>query len=176
MRRGTAALAVALLTTLAACSTAQPPPTALNAAATRLDADPVRAAIRGAADTFAYPESVQNRPQEAAIAVAQLEFIAVEIMAGRTSINFSGIVGPALQSGRFEVRNYLGIAQDAPSQPVIDSLLATPPALGNTAIFTAGPAETMRRLAALPRLAQANSATAIARQQMEFGPPEFPDL
>lgn len=176
MRGGTAGLAILLLASLAACGTAQPPPTALNAAATRLDADPVRAAIRGAADTFAYPESVQGKPQEAATAVAQLEFIAVEIMAARTSINFSGIVGPALQSGRFEVRNYLGIAQNAPSQAVIDALLAVPPALGNAAMFTAGPAETMRRLADMPRLPQANSATAVARQQMEFGPPEFPDL
>jgi hypothetical protein len=176
MRRHATGLALALLASLAACGSPQPPQTTLNAAATRLDTDPIRAAIRGAADTFAYPESVQNRPQEAATAVAQLESIAVEIMAGRTSINFSGIVGPALQGGRFEVRNYLGIAQDAPPQAVIDAMLATPPALGNAAIFTAGPAETLRRLSSMPRLAQANSATAVARQQMEFGPPEFPDL
>jgi hypothetical protein len=169
-------LAVAVLAALAGCGAPQPPQTSLNAAATRLDADPVRAAIRGAADAFAYPETLQNRPQEAATAVSQLEFIAVEIMAGRTSLDFSGIVGPALQSGRFEVRNYLGIAQNAQPQSVIDALLATPPYLGDPSIFTLGPAETLRRLSAMPRLPQANSATAVARQQMEFGPPEFPDL
>lgn len=169
---GVALLALAML---AACST-PPPPATLTPAASRLDTDPVRAAIRGAADAFAYPESLAGRPEAAAIAVAQLEFLAVEIMANRTSLRLSGIVGPALQAARTEVRGYLGIPESAPSQPVIDALLATPPNLSQPALFPAGAAETLRRLSAMPRLPQANTGTAIARQQMEFGPPEFDSL
>ncbi|MDB5370502.1 MAG: hypothetical protein JWP20_2060, partial [Roseomonas sp.] len=133
----------------------------------------VRADIRGAADAIAYPETLAKLPQEAATAVAQVEFLAVEIMAKRTSLNLSGIVGPALQAARNEMREYLGIAADAPPQAVIDALLTTPPALSQPALFTAGPQETLRRLSAMPRLPQANTATAMARQQMEFGPPEW---
>lgn len=177
-RRGRMAvfLAAPLAVALAGCTAPSPPPTALTPAATRLDADPMRAAIRGAADAFAYPEAMRGKPQEAAIAVAQLEFITTEIGAGRTTIDFTGIVAPALETGRFEARRYLGIPQDAPPQAVINALLATPPDLSQSAIFTAGPAETLRRLSDMPRMPQANAATATARQQMEFGPPEFPDL
>ncbi|MBO1079044.1 hypothetical protein [Roseomonas haemaphysalidis] len=170
MRR--AGVALLLLASLAACAT-PPPPATLPPAASRLDADPVRAAIRGAADAFAYPESLAGRPEAAAIAVAQLEFLAVEVMANRTSLRLSGIVGPALQAARVEVRDYLGIAPGAAPQAVIDALLATPPDLSRPTLFTAGPAETLRRLSAMPRLPQANTGTAIARQQMEFGPPEL---
>jgi hypothetical protein len=173
--RWTGPATLVLLALLAGCSTPAPQ-TSLNPAATRLDADPVRAAIRGAADSFAYPETLANRPQEAATAVAQLEFLAVEIMAKRTNIEFSGIVGPSLQAARSEMRDYLGIASTAQPQAVIDALLSVPPNLSRADIFTAGPAETLRRLSEMPRLAQANTASAMARQEMEFGPPEWMDV
>ncbi len=171
-----AAVFLAALVGLAACASQHPPPVALSATATQLDADPMRAAIRGAADAFAYPETLEGKPREAAIAVAQLEFIAAEIGAGRTNIDFTGIVAPTLAAGRYEVRNYLGIPQNAQPQAVIDALLATPSDLSHPSLFTAGPAETLRRLSDMPRMPQANAGTATARQQMEFGPPEFPDL
>jgi hypothetical protein len=161
----------ALLLALTAC--AAPPVATLPPAAVRLDYDPLRAAIRGAADAFAYPETLTNRPQDAAIAVAQLEFLAVEMLAPRQNMNFSGIIGPALQAGRYEVREWLGVPQSTPSQAVIDALTANPPDLARPAIFSAGPAETLRRLSAMPRLPQANTATAAARQELEFGPAEF---
>jgi hypothetical protein len=170
MRR--AGFSLLLMAGLAACGTPVAPPVALSPAATTADSDPMRAAIRGAADAFAYPESLDGKPDQAAVAVAQLEFLANEIPAGRTTIELSGIVGPALQTGRREVRQYLGIAPQAPAQAVIDALLATPPNLAQPALFTLGTAETRRRLSDMPRLPQANAATAMARQQMEFGPPE----
>ncbi|MDB5369914.1 MAG: hypothetical protein JWP20_1472 [Roseomonas sp.] len=161
-------VALGLLSLLAGCTT-PPPQTTLTQAATRLDSNPVRAAIRGAATVFADPGSVAGKPREAAIAVAQLEFLAVEIMAKRTNLDLSGIVGPSLQGARSEVRDYLSIPAPAAPQEVIDALLATPPALAQPAIFTAGPEETLRRLSALPRLPQANAATSMALEQMEFG-------
>jgi hypothetical protein len=165
-----------LLGALGACGTPPPPPARLPPAARQLEADPVRAAIRGAADAFAYPESLAGQPQVAATAVAQLEFLAVEIMAGRTSLNLSGIVGPALQAARSEVRGYLGIPESAAPQAVIDALSANPPDLSQPALFPAGAAETLRRLSSMPRLPQANTGTAMARQEMEFGPPSEFDV
>jgi hypothetical protein len=155
---------------LAGC--AAPPPATLPPAAMRTDYDPLHAAIRGSADAFAYPETLINRPREAAIAVAQLEFLAVEMMTPRRSLDFSGIIAPALQSARYEVRAWLGIPGSAPPQAVIDALTANPPQLAQPALFTAGPEETLRRLSAMPRLPQANTATAAARQELEFGPPD----
>jgi hypothetical protein len=137
-----------------------------------LDYDPMRAAIRGAADAFAYPETLANQPREAAIAVAQLEFLAVEMMLPRHNLEFSGIIAPGLQAARHEVRAWLGVPQAAAPQAVIDALTANPPALSQPALFTAGPEETLRRLSAMPRLPQANTATAAARQELEFGPPD----
>ncbi|MBO1073759.1 hypothetical protein [Roseomonas marmotae] len=158
-----------MLLALAGCTTS-PPPLVLPPAAASLDPDPVRAAIRGAQAAFADPAALAGRPREAAVAVAQLEFLSVEIMAGRTSIDLSGIIGPALEAARHEVRGQLGIPDSAPPQAVIDALLAEPPALAQPAIFTLGPEETLRRLSSLPRLPQANAATLAARTDMEFGP------
>lgn len=167
MRRGAAAAALTLLA-LAGCT--PPAPATLPPVASQLDYDPMRAAIRGAADAFAYPEALANRPREAAIAVAQLEFLAVEMMTPRRNLDFSGIIAPGLQAARYEVRSWLGIPHSAPPQAVIDALTANPPQLSQPALFTAGPDETLRRLSAMPRLPQANTATAAARQELEFGP------
>ena len=169
MRRGVAAAALALLA-LAGCTAA--PTVTLPPVAAQAGYDPFRAAIRGAADAFAYPEALANRPREAAIAVAQLEYLATEMMMPRRSLNFSGIVAPSLQAARYEVRSWLGISQSAPPQAVINALTANPPDLSDRAIFTAGPEETLQRLSHMPRLPQANAATAAARQELEFGLPD----
>jgi hypothetical protein len=169
MRRGTAVAALAMLA-LAGCTAA--PQATLPSAAAQAGYDPLPAAIRGAADAFAYPETLANRPREAAIAVAQLEYLATEMMLPRRNLDFSGIVAPALQAARYEVRGWLGVPQSVPPQAVIDALTANPPQLSQPALFTAGPDETLRRLSAMPRLPQANTATAAARQELEFGLPD----
>lgn len=143
-------------------------PPAANASAV----DPVPAAIRTTADAFAYPETLANRPRETGIVVAELEYLAVEMMSPQRSLDFSGIIAPGLQAARHEVRTWLGIPNSAAPQAVINALTANPPALDQPALFTAGPQETLRRLSALPHLPQANTATAAARQDLEFGPPD----
>lgn len=165
-------MAAAGLALLALAGCAAQPATTLPSAAAQAGYDPLPAAIRGAADAFAYPEALANKPAEAAVAVAQLEYLATEMMTPRRSLDFSGIIAPALQSARHEVRAWLGIPQGAPAQAVIDALTANPPQLSQPALFTAGAGETLRRLSAMPRLPQANTATAAARQELEFGLPD----
>lgn len=182
MRRRDAMLLLA--GAVAACA-APPQPLLLPPQARRLAADPLEAALRGAADAFSYPGRLQGQPARAAIAVAQLEYLAVEIPAGRSTRDLGGIIGPALQAARYEVRQYAGIAPDAPPQAVIDALMAAATAPGGDAaapaqlpgnLFPAGGAETWRRLAAMPRLPQANTATVTALRHWEFGPPESFDM
>ncbi|MDJ0389472.1 hypothetical protein QMO56_15245 [Roseomonas sp. E05] len=177
MRRG--AIFAGLFLALAGCATPVPP-LRLPAAAVGQAQDPLEAALRGAAAAFASPGSLRGQPARAALAVAQLEFLAVEIPAGRSSREFGSLAAPGLQAARYEVRGTLGIPSDAPPQAVINALTAAAAAPGAEAaaaqlppaLFPAGGAETWRRLATLPRLPQANAATQRALRQWEFGPPQ----
>lgn len=172
-----------LLAALAALSSCATPvaPLSLPPAASRTSPYPLEAALYGAADAFAAPRRLEGRPAAAALAVAQLEFLAVEIPAGRHFRPLGSLVGPALQAARHDVRDYLGIPQEAAPQAVIDALAAAAtvpggdpaaPAQLPAALFPQGGAEVWRRLSALPRLPQANAATQMAVRQWEFGPPQ----
>jgi predicted small lipoprotein YifL len=181
-RRRMAALAVLGLL-LASCGP-MAPPLNLPPAANRLSQDPTSAALHGAAEAFSDPSRLQGRPGQAAIAVAQLEYLAVEIPSGR-DLRQWGIVAPALQGARGEVRRYLGIPDAAPPQAVIDALTAAAsapagdavaPASLPPALFPAGGTEVWHRLAALPRLPQANAATSLALRSWEFGPLDVMDF
>lgn len=181
MRRCSAVLLAAVLAACAA--TPQSPPVLLPAAAARGAPSPQAAALRGSAEAFASPDRLQGRPALAAIAVAQLEWLAAEIPSGRDLRDW-GYAGPALLSARHEVRAWLGVLQQAPPQAVVDALVAAAtvpggdpaaPAALPPALFPAGGGETWRRLAAMPRLPQANSATAMALRSFEFGPIEHYD-
>ncbi|MFC3124792.1 hypothetical protein ACFOD4_06935 [Pseudoroseomonas globiformis] len=128
-----------------------------------LSADPLEAAIRGAADFF--ETSYQGDPAWAARAVAQLEYLAVEIPAGRSSRDLGAMVGPALLSARHVLRSTLGIPQQDPPQAVIDRMEAI-------ALNRASNPDLAQRLMALPRLPQVNSATQMTLRDWEFGPPQ----
>lgn len=139
--------------------------------------DPTRSAILNTAYVFAAPTSVHGQPAAAARAVAQLEYLAVEIPGGPRWVGVNPVVGVELGRARAEARGLLGIASDAPPQAVIEGLYAAGRALragdGATAerslnphIFTAGPAATLRRLAALPPMPRANFATSLAQSEM----------
>ena len=175
---GTASLFTLLV--MAGCAPAGPPgPTAtLPPDAVQGAGDPTRAAIIGAAYVFGSPGSVAGRPAEAARAVAQYEYLAVEIPTGARWVGFSPLVGTELVRGREEVRGAIGISPAAPPQAVIDALYTASRALraGDGAaaerilaapLFQPGGSATLQRLAALPLVPRANVATSLAASELD---------
>lgn len=167
-------LMLALLPALAGCAAQGPmqsavlPPDAVVGAG-----DPANAAILGAQGAFGNPSSIAGNPAAAALAIAQLQYLAVEIPTGSRWKEFSPIVGQRLQGAATEVRDAIGVAPASPPQAVIDTLFAARRALlaGNTAgaatalnttVYPAGGTATLARLSALPPLPQAANATAAA--------------
>jgi len=176
MRR-TAVLALPLA--LLACVPAGPAPpgASLPPGAVQGAGDPARGAILSTAYVFGTPSSVAGRPDAAATAVAQLEYLAVEIPTGARWAYFSPTVGLALRDARSEARAALGIAPGAPPQAVIDALYASAASLraGDRAaaaralspvVAPAGGDAVLARLAALPPLPRAAAATAQAEREL----------
>ncbi len=139
--------------------------------------DPDRAAIMVTSHAFSAPGVLAGRPRDAARAAANLEYLAASLPTDPRWTAMSPTVGLSLRRGRDEMRTVLGITGDAPAQPVIDRLFAASRALDasdpraaegtlNVAPFTAGGAVTLRRLAALPDLPQANRAAVMAAAEM----------
>ncbi len=124
----------ALLLAAAGCAPPGPQPqqgfVSLPPDAVQGAGDPTRTAILNAAYAFGSPASLNGRPAEAARAVAQLEFLASEIPSGARWREFDPTVGLELRGARQEARAALGIAPEAPTQAVVDALLATSRALG----------------------------------------------
>jgi hypothetical protein len=134
-------------------------------------------AIEGAAEAFRHPERLQGRPADAAVAVSRLEWAALAVPADETFDTFSTVTGPALTAARWEVRNALGIATDAPGRVVMAGMEAAAAALARGDSAGAAAAlpppvfapDTLARLANLPRLPQANLALLRAQRDIEFG-------
>lgn len=168
-------LAACLLPLLGACAVPAPPSAQLPPDAVEGAGDPARAAILGSAYAFAAPAHLSGQPAEAARALAQVEYLAVEIPTGPRWVEWSPLVGAGLQQARAEMRAALGIPAGAAPQQVVDSLYAASRALqrGDTAAaegalqaipHAAGPS--LLRLAALPPLPRTRLATALAHQEM----------
>ncbi|MBX6742415.1 MAG: hypothetical protein QJR07_00420 [Acetobacteraceae bacterium] len=168
-----------LFLSLPGCTPPGPPPLSVSLPpdAVQGAGDPTRAAIINTAYVFGNPGSIAGQPAEAARAVANYEYLAVELRFGPRWAGFSPLVATEFAQGLQEVRNAVGIAPSAPPQPVIDALYAASRALraGDTAsaerilsppLFPAGGAATLQRLAALPLLPHANNATALALGEM----------
>lgn len=139
--------------------------------------DETRSAIFSTAAAFSSPSVLANQPAEAARAVAQLEYLAVEIPTGPRWVGVSPNVATALVAARNEARAALGIAPNAPPQAVIDQLYQASRALraGDQAaaerslsptVFQGGGASTLSRLAALPPMPQANHAAVLAQFEL----------
>ncbi|GGC48065.1 hypothetical protein GCM10011504_28130 [Siccirubricoccus deserti] len=137
--------------------------------------DPTRAAIIGSAYAFASPGTMAGRPDAAARAAAQVEFLATEIPAGPRWTGYDRLVGQELVAARDELRLALGVAPDAPPQVVVDALYNASRALrsGDQAaaalalpgpVFRDGPA-TLARLGDLPPLPRTRLATALTNQE-----------
>jgi hypothetical protein len=139
--------------------------------------DPTRGAIIAASYAFNVPASVAGNSAAGATALAQLEYLAVEIAVGSRWIGMDPLVAPLLAEGRAEARGAFGISAAVPPQQAVDALYAAAAALrggdsGAAATALAplgGPGGTdalLARLAAMPYLPRAAFATAAAQNGM----------
>jgi hypothetical protein len=169
---------LAVLPLFGGCVESSPlPSVALPPDAVEGAGDPTRAAIINTAYAFANPATLAGRPAEAARAVANYEYLAVEIPTGPRWVGFSPLVGVELRRGLEDVRNAVGIAPDAPPQQVVDMLYVALRALRagdaeaarrvlQPPFFENGGEATLARLANLPRLPRAEFATSLAASEM----------
>lgn len=135
-----------------------------------------RTAIIESAFTFAQRDRLAGRPAEAARAIAQVEFIAVDLATNQAWTRLSPLAALNFQGARREWRAALGIPDSAAPQAVIDALIDTHMGLTNNdrgramaslpaAIFPLGGAATLARLNALPALPLTARATAFAQTE-----------
>ena len=170
---------LAVLPLLGGCVSSGPPPPSvtLPPGAVQGAGDPTRAAIISASYAFANPGTLTGRPADAARAVANYEYLTVELSDSPQWSNFSPLVGLELKQGLPEVRNAVGIAPGAPPQLVVNALYAAASALSandveaarralQPPLFPAGGEATLARLSNLPRLPQAAFATSLASREM----------
>ncbi|WP_431302205.1 hypothetical protein [Sediminicoccus sp. BL-A-41-H5] len=170
-----------MLPLLAACAQGPLPDTArLPRDAVIGAGDPMRTAVISANAVFAQRSPAAGHPADAARAIAQMEFLAVDLPQNMSLTTASATLVPDLNIARREWRSALDIAPDAPAQPVINALYAAGRALdaGNAeaaaaalpqSIFRKGGSATVAQLSALPRLP--NTATAVATAQQALQPP-----
>lgn len=156
--------------TLGACALPPPPQSAsLPADAVVGAGDPLRSAVANTSFAFSSQGPLSGRPAQAARAVAQMEWLTVEMPGNPRLTNISPTVFNQLVQARSEWRAALGIPAGVEAQPVIDSLYAAARALSTgqsgaaaaalpIAIFPQGGQATLGRLAALPGLPQTNQA------------------
>lgn len=180
MRRRLAALLLLPPIALAmGCGMATPPPPSatLPADAVTGAEDPTRAAILNTASVFPRPDRVAGRPDQAAVAVAQLEHIASELAQGGRWAGFAPLVVAQLGQARQEVRQVIGLSPAASPQAVVDGMYAASRALragdraaaeqALTPIAAGGAAApVLQRLAALPSMPQAAFATSQAQEEL----------
>ncbi len=133
---------------------------------------PMRSAVFATASAFAdQGAGLAGRPADAALAVARLEALEMEVADRRAWPSLSPTVGIAMRTARDETRAALGIAQRAPGGDVVRALSLTASRLraGDRAgaaaalpasLFEPGGEATLDRLAALGALPAAEQATA----------------
>lgn len=167
----------ALLLLLGACATAPHPTGAedlvLPAALDRGFSDPARAAAGVATVVFGRPAGVAGRPDLAAEAAANLEWLAVAVPTDQRFIGMPPAVAGQLAAGRAELRAALGIPAEARPAAVIGAMDAAAAALRRQdraaalaalgAVTRPGGAEAalalLDALPLLPRAAEAAGAT-----------------
>ncbi len=132
-------------------------------------ADPMRSAINNTTIAFSATSQLAGRPAQAARAVAEMEYLKVEITTNPRSFGGSTTASTIFPSAQQEWRRALGIAPTAAPQAVIDSMFAVVRALNggqrqsaevvlSQPIFTLGGPATLARLANLPSLPVTNNA------------------
>jgi hypothetical protein len=171
-----------MLPLLAACAQGPLPETArLPRDAVVGAGDPMRTAVISANAVFAERSPAAGHPADAARAIAQMEFLAVDLPQNMSLTTASATLVPDLDIARREWRGALDIAPDAPAQPVINALYAAGRALdaGNAEaaaaalpqnLFRKGGSATVAQLAAMPRLPRTAAAVATAQQALQPQP------
>jgi len=179
--------ALLALPLLAACTALPPGETAsLPRDAVTGAGDPTRTAVFTTTSVFAQQRPAAGRPAEAARAIAQMEFLAVDLPQNQSFTDASGTLVPQLRTARREWRGALDIAPEAQAQPVINALYAASRALESgqgdaaaalpSSIFRKGGLATLTQLAALPHLPSTAAASVTAQQGIETGNPSQPRL
>ncbi len=129
-------------------------------------------AIIGAKETFSLGRGLHGDPAQTARATAYMEYLANDFTTTRW-LTASPVVAPQLQIAKRDLRSFLNIAQDAPPQPVISSMLSASDALkagDKTAAeraltggpFRDPPAVTLARLDAMPQIASVAGGASLA--------------
>ncbi|WP_431269792.1 hypothetical protein [Dankookia sp. P2] len=172
-------LPLAILLSVSACGPQPPqvsaslPPDAILGAG-----DPLRSAAANTSVVFGSPQQLAGRPAEAARAVAQMEYLAVQIPNNPRFPGVSPTVESQFVAARREWRGALGIPAEQPPQAVIESLYAASRALQAgqkdaaaaalpAHVFPQGGQTALLRLASLPRLPLTNDAAVAASQTLQ---------
>ncbi|MBU6497533.1 MAG: hypothetical protein KGQ40_03305 [Rhodospirillales bacterium] len=158
---------------LAACGAITPPPDSSILPADAFGAGNAGGdvwAVNWAAWAFADPSRTAGKPIDGARMAADMEYLGGALATNPSFAYLPLSITSGLLAGRMEVRAVLGVPPQARSQAVVDGLEGAARALvagDQTAaraaldpgIFTLGPDETLARLAHLPYMPEANSAT-----------------
>lgn len=161
---------------LAGCAMTQPPQARLPYDPSVGFADPARQAIVHTAYAFAAPGRLAGRPSEAAQAISEAEFLAVDLTYDSRWTEMWMAPGAFVQA-RAEWRGALGIDGAAPPQAVIDALGAVRAAYAaqDTAaaaaalpapLFRPGGAATLAVLSNLPPLPRTAWAGSLAQREL----------
>jgi hypothetical protein len=178
MRPALATLAVTAL--LAGACTPSPPPEYVNLPVSAESAglgDPTRGAILASSYAFGTPSSLAGDPAAAAQALAQLEYLTVELGFGGPWRDMQPGVSVELRQARAETRQALGFRGDASPQVAVNALYDAAAALRRNDRAAAGTSlaalapqggtdAALARLSDLPPLPRAASATARARDAL----------
>jgi hypothetical protein len=161
---------------LAGCAYITPPPdTAVIPASAALTWQGDFVAIQHAQWAWADPSRTHGLPAQAALAVAEVDYLAGDLSSNPGWAGMSSFAKLRMLQARADIRHALGIAPDASSQAVVDAMLATQAALAaddragaltalSAPIFNLGAAPTLALLGALPYVQSANIATALTAQ------------
>jgi hypothetical protein len=142
--------------------------------------DPLRSAINNTTIAFSSVGELAGRPARAARALAEMEYLKVEVSTNPRSYGGSTTASTIFPIAQGEWRQALGIAPNAAPQAVIDSLFATARALQggqprsaevvlSQPIFTLGGPATLVKLANLPSLPVTNNAAQEASRVLRRG-------
>lgn len=170
---------LALTLSVAACAGAYSiPDTArmpLNALGS--NAEPDVYATQQAAWAFSDSSRTFGRPIEAARAAASLDYLAGQINTSPRWNEIGALTKLKLLQARVDMRSAIGVAPDASSQQVVDSLTSAANALAagddagakralTTLAFPAGPEKTLAVLSSMPYIQTANVATQWLQNQV----------
>jgi hypothetical protein len=165
------------LAALAACNRPPPPVAVLPADPGNPFADLARQAILHTAYAFADPQRLAGRPAEAAQAIAEAEFLAIDLSTNQRWTEMLPLVQVAFLQARPEWRGALGIDAAAEPQAVIDAMTRLRMGLGaqdegaaaaalRPPLVSPGGTASLARLSALPPLPRTAFAAAQAQNEL----------